>query len=163
MSYINRAIPLDKWCYAEYRDILTPLTHAFVLNTYDLMGNGILPSTFNQNINGFTLASDSRVTYTGLTPELIEFNVDIQGLTHATSGGTLLEGAIFLNGVVVANSQIQFQTSNVANDAVPYNYKHELNVNNGDIVDFRIRNLSRTEAGTFRQFQITIKTILNLL
>lgn len=163
MSYIVRAIPYDKQGFVEQRDILLSVSHSFVLNTFDLPANGLLASTFNQNINDFTVDVTGRLTYTGVTTELFEVNAIIQGLQHNSGGTTVYEGAVFINGIQATNSGITYNTTPAALDPVIYTYRHEVSLDPGDIVDFRIRNISRTEAGAFRQYTLLVKSILNLL
>lgn len=163
MSYIVRAIPYDKWAFAEQRDILLSVTHTFTLNTYDLVGNGVLPAVFSSNIQDFTIDPTGRFTYTGVTTELFEVSVIIQGLQHNSGGATTYQGATYINGVVAPNSEILYTTTPTASDPVIYTYRHEVTLDPNDIVDFRIRNISRTETGAFRQYSVIVKSILNLL
>ena len=52
MSYINRAVPFDKQQFNEQRNVLIGIPHTFVLNTFDKVGNGVLPLPFSTNSNG---------------------------------------------------------------------------------------------------------------
>jgi len=94
---------------------------------------------------------------------LFEIDVVVQGFAHGTAGNTTLQGAMFVNNVIVPNSTIQHRISSTANDPVIYTYKYSLILQPNDIVDFRVANISRSEAGSFRQYSFIIKTILNLL
>ena len=163
MSYINRAVPFDKQQFNEQRNVLIGIPHTFVLNTFAKIGNGVVPLPFSTNSNGFTDNGDSSFTYNGLTSELFEIDVVIQGFSHGTAGATVINGAMFVNNVIVPNSTISHRISSTANDPVIYTYKHSLTLNPNDIVDFRVANISRSESGSFRQYSFIIKTILNLL
>lgn len=163
MSYINRAVPFDKQQFNEQRNVLIGIPHTFVLNTFDKIGNGLVPLPFATNSNGFTDNGDTSFTYNGLTSELFEIDVVIQGFSHGTAGATVINGAMFVNNVIVPNSTISHRISSTANDPVIYTYKHSLTLNPNDIVDFRVANVSRSESGNFRQYSFIIKTILNLL
>ena len=164
MSYVIRDTPHDKQAYVEQRNLPLNIAHTFVINTYDSLANSLLPATYHQNLNGFTInALTGELTYTEVNTEFFEIDVVIQGLAHDIAGATVIEGATFVNGVIDTDSQTYYNISSTALDSIIYHYKQAVQLAQNDVVEFRLRNISRTETGSFYHYHIIVKTILNLI
>jgi hypothetical protein len=91
----------------------------------------------------------------------MEIKVYVQNLRHLTAGTTIYEGAIFHNNILDPLSPLIYNTVNNST-GVNYTYKYNLTMNPGDTIEFKIRNISRTESGSYTSFSLIIKTLLDL-